>query len=232
MRYKNFNLVALFLLAIGMTGIKAQSTGTFADTRDGKVYKTVQVGNQVWLAENLAYKPSEGKYYAYDNLALLVPIFGYLYDWETAKKVCPAGWHLPSDAEWTQLIEYLGGEDVAGGKLKEAGFQTITILDLAPRKNELVRLASMSTRETGTGYWLKPNSGATNESGFSALPAGYNWHGKRRAFEFIGRIGVWWSATEDSTHDAWDYGVNYDGSNVGRYSRSKRNGFSVRCLRN
>ena len=82
------------------------------DSRDGKEYKTVKIGEQVWMAENLAYKPSSGNYWAYDNDYTNVVKYGYLYDLEIAKEVCPTGWHLPSDNEWSVLIEYLGGGDI------------------------------------------------------------------------------------------------------------------------
>ena len=90
----------------------------FTDNRDGKVYKIVEIGDQVWLAENLAYKPNSGNYWAYKNDQSNVAKYGYLYDWETAKNVCPDGYHLPTDAEWTELTDELGGESVAGKKLK------------------------------------------------------------------------------------------------------------------
>jgi len=98
--------------------LNAQQAGTFKDPRDGKTYKTVIIGNQTWLAANLAFKPNSGKYWAYDNNNSNVAKYGYLYDWQTAKNVCPTGWHLPSDAEWTQLTNFVGGEDNAGTKLK------------------------------------------------------------------------------------------------------------------
>ena len=90
--------------------------GTFRDSRDGKTYKTVEIGNQVWMGENLAYKPSTGNYWAYDNNSSNVAKYGYLYDWQTARNVCPTGWHLPSDAEWSQLTDFVGSEH--GTKLK------------------------------------------------------------------------------------------------------------------
>jgi uncharacterized protein (TIGR02145 family) len=120
--------------------------GTFTDSRDGKVYKTVTIGTQTWMAENLSYKPSSGNYWAYNNMESVAKSFGYLYDWETAKKVCPAGWHLPSDAEWTTLTDNLGGTDSAGGKLKQ------------------------------TYCWDVPNINATNSSGFRALPGGIHYN--------------------------------------------------------
>ncbi len=91
-------------------------TGTFTDSRDGKTYKYVTIGKQVWMAENLAYAPSSGRYWAYNNDNSNVAKYGYLYDWHTAKNVCPTGWHLPSDAEWKQLTKFVGSNP--GTKLK------------------------------------------------------------------------------------------------------------------
>lgn len=135
-------------------------SSTFTDSRDGNIYKAVKIGSQIWMSENLRYIPSvspstvhwyEGGIWVYDyegydiNQAKATDNYkkyGCLYDWLTALEVCPQGWHLPSDEEWEILIYFLGGEELAGGKLK------------------LV-----------TG-WENPNYGATNESGFSGLPGG------------------------------------------------------------
>lgn len=103
----------------------ASTTGSFVDARDGKRYKTVNIGGQVWMAENLDYKPPKGSYWAYMNDPKNVVTYGYLYDWETAKEVCPEGWHLPTDAEWTVLTDFLGGKEEAGRKMKsENGWST------------------------------------------------------------------------------------------------------------
>jgi uncharacterized protein (TIGR02145 family) len=90
----------------------------FTDSRDGQVYKTVKIGEQVWMAQNLNFAAEGGKCYGDDpeNCAN----YGRLYDWGTAKKVCPAGWHLPSDEEWRMLIDWVGGGETAGKKLKSA----------------------------------------------------------------------------------------------------------------
>ena len=216
--------------------IEETTSGTFIDSRDGNEYNWVQIGDQVWMAENLAYLPSvnmvadgsenaAGSYYyvygydgtnvaeakATDNYAT----YGVLYNWTAAMNgeassttnpsgiqgVCPAGWHLPSDAEWTVLTDYLGGTSVAGGKLKE----------------------------TGTTHWASPNTGATNETGFTALPGGDRY--SDGTFNNIGNFGDWWSATENYAAYAWYRVVDYNGSNVDRSDHNKEVGFSVRCLR-
>lgn len=97
--------------------VKAESIfGKLHDPRDGKTYKTVKIGQLVWMAENLAYRPSSGNYWAYDNNISNVPKYGYLYDWQTACNVCPSGWHLPKNVEWTYLINFVGFD--SGTKLK------------------------------------------------------------------------------------------------------------------
>ena len=116
---------------------------SFKDPRDGKVYKTVKIGTQIWMAENLAYKASNGCL-EYGKVSK----YGYLYTWETAMNVCPKGWHLPSKQEFEILVRYLGGKEVAGGKLKS---KTV---------------------------WKSPNKCATNSSGFSALAGGSTFLGK------------------------------------------------------
>jgi uncharacterized protein (TIGR02145 family) len=111
---KTFTLLALaVLLSCCMeieTNLFAQETGIFTDTRDGKVYKTVKIGDQWIMAENLAYKPDQGNYWAYDNDTGNVALYGYLYDWVTANKVAPDGWHLPSKEEWTTFRKSMGGK--------------------------------------------------------------------------------------------------------------------------
>ena len=176
------------------------------DKRDGKVYKTVKIGNQVWMAENLAYAPSSGNFWAFGDDNNNVEIYGYLYDWQTALTVCPVGWHLPTDAEWTELTDFLEGLEVAGGKLKATG-----------------------TIEADTGLWYEPNTGATNETGFTAIPGGVL--GYDGLFGLFGLFGLWWCATERDTNLAWSRGMYYSNSKVGSGYEYKNFGFSVRCLR-
>jgi uncharacterized protein (TIGR02145 family) len=95
-------------------------TGTFTDTRDGKIYKWVKIGNQIWMAENLNYKTSSGSW-CYDDNSSNCQAYGRLYDWETAKMVCFKGWHLPSDEEWTELINFIG-KNIAGDILIQSNY--------------------------------------------------------------------------------------------------------------
>jgi uncharacterized protein (TIGR02145 family) len=204
------------------------------DARDGNVYQTVEIENQCWMAENLAYLPSvvgpstinhtAPYYYVYDYDGTNVndakahtnySNYGVLYNWMAAmdgasssslnpsnvKGACPEGWHLPSKPEWDQLINYLGADTLAGGKLKE----------------------------TGTLHWNSPNTGATNETGFNALPGGGVTN--LGYFDYIGNYGIWWSATENDTINAWDKSLSYDYAGVYETSEAgKMMGYSVRCV--
>jgi len=223
------------LLFAGLAFLTFKNQAQTVTDYDGNVYNTVTIGTQVWMKENLKTThystgvamvdgTSAGDisgdyttkyYFDYGNTPANTIIYGKLYTWAAVMNgaassnsepsgvqgACPIGWHLPSDAEWTTLTTFLGGESVAGGKLKE----------------------------TGTTHWQSPNTGATNETGFTALPGGNRYDGG--TFYSIGSGGDWWSSTEDNTNDAWYRYMGYDDSGVGRNYGSKTNGFSVRCLR-
>jgi len=122
-----------------------------------------------------------------------------MYGRDDSRGVCPDGWHVPSDYEWTILTDYLGG--VAGGKMKE----------------------------TGLDHWNSPNTGATNESGFTGLPAGYRSNSSGY-YGGMGGSGYFWSSSELSSDGAWYRRLSYGSSDVGRYGNYKHYGFSVRCL--
>ncbi len=171
------------------------------DSRDGKTYKTVKIDKQVWMAENLAYKASSGCW-AYDNDQSNVSKYGYLYNWETAENVCPSGWHLPTDAEWTTLENYLGGRDVAGGKMKS------------------------------TIGWDSPNKSATNSSGFSALPAGdRNSEGESNYFSNT-NAHFWSSTLYgDSERFAWKHNLSFNSGEVSRSINHPASSYSVRCIK-
>ncbi len=194
--------IILFLsLALCYISVFSQETGTFTDARDGKSYKTVKIGTQWWMAENLAYKPSSSNYWVYDNNSSNISKYGYLYDWETAKNVCPAGWHLPSDAEWTTLTNYLGGEKVAGNKMKAT-----------------------------TGWEYDADGIGTNESGFNALPAGYRDY-YDGSFGTLGGDILFWSSTPGESEGIWGRHLHYDNGYCYRDDYHRKNGFSVRCLK-
>jgi len=168
--------------------------GTFKDPRDGYVYKTVKIGTQTWFAENLRYASTQ-------SFCNQCETYGRLYIWNDALTVCPTGWHLPTDAEWTTLTTYLGGESVAGGKMKE----------------------------TGTTHWISPNTGATNESGFAALPGNRSYGDG--TFYYVGYSGFFWSSTASGASDAWRCRLLYNNAASGRYAFDMRIGLSVRCVR-
>jgi len=221
--------------ANGQTGITAHTCGatnvhnpskTYGTMTDqqGNVYKTIVIGTQEWMAENLKttiYRNGNaianvtgnnqwadlttGAWCYYNNNSQYDCPYGKLYNWYAvadSRNVCPTGWHVPTDAEWTTLTSFLGGETVAGGKMKSTGLQ----------------------------YWLAPNDFATNESGFSGLPGG-NRDGLNGYFYGVGYYGYWWSSPESSTTGAWYRYLSYDDGNAYRYGAYKRDGFSVRCLK-
>jgi uncharacterized protein (TIGR02145 family) len=113
-------LAFLLFYCILSDNTDGKKTGSFTDTRDSNIYKTVTIATQTWMAENLNYEPSSGNSWCYDNKPSNCDKYGRLYDWNTALKVCPEDWHLPSDAEWTVLENEVGGSTVAGKKLKSA----------------------------------------------------------------------------------------------------------------
>ncbi len=170
------------------------------DPRDGQTYEIVIIGNQTWMAENLNYQTTNSWWY--DNSSTNGDIYGMLYTWDAAQTACPSGWHLPSDGEWKVLTDFLGGAYVAGGKMKEAG----------------------------TVHWNAPNTGATNSSGFTALPGGYR--DTSGLFYFLGPYGYWWSSTEYTSGLAWGRYMDYDDDQGDRGFDTKASGYNVRCIKN
>ncbi len=198
-----------------------------ATDADGNVYQTVIIGTQVWMAENLKttkYKDgtlipniteystwntnTSGAYCWYNNDATSYKAtYGALYNWHTINtgKLCPTGWHVPNDYEWTVLINYLGGNYEAANKM----------------------------RESGTEHWIPPNTGATNASGFLGLPGGMCsvW----QDFSDLGNSAIWWSSNERTSNDARYYGLYNSSSTIQGFEISsgnhKNNGLSIRCLK-
>jgi uncharacterized protein (TIGR02145 family) len=191
---------------------------------DGNTYKTVSIGNQEWMAENLkTTKFSDGADIplvtdanAWSNLktsgfcwynndqTTYKNSFGALYNGFTISsgQLCPAGWHVPAKEEWLQLRAHLGDSLKAGGKLKEAG----------------------------TSHWLSPNKGADNSTGFDALPSGYRYF--EGSFSSVLSYTAFWSASDSGKNDAWFAGLYYADAALVINHLDKKQGFSVRCVMN
>jgi len=193
MKNTRLTISAILLLCIGLSEAIAQ---TVIDI-DGNVYKTVTIGKQVWMKENLKVtkyrngdligttKPATldinaentPKYqWAYEGNDSNVATYGRLYTWYAIidnRKVCPIGWHVPSETEWTTLFDFLGEPSSVGEKL----------------------------REKGTLHWKSPDEEVTNQTGFSALPAGSRWSNGK--FAQMGECTHWWTATEYNPDNAW-----------------------------
>jgi uncharacterized protein (TIGR02145 family) len=169
-----------------------KTKGTFTDPRDGKVYKTVRLGGVVWMAENLNFA-AEGSV-CYENDEANGDKYGRLYDWETAKKACPDGWRLPTEEEWTALVDYAGG--VAAG----------------------TTLKSTAGWNEGPYHGITGMGNGTDDFGFSALPGG-NGSGNGNFYE-VGISGKWWSATEFNADKAFGRSISYSTYYVDSSGRS------------
>ncbi len=215
---------------------KEGTTGIFSDSRDGNEYKWVKIGDQTWMAENLAYMPevspptdgseTELHFYVYDYHGYDVSsaksmsnytTYGALYNWPAAIESCPSGWHLPSDAEWSQLENFL----VANGYN----------YDGTTSENKIAKSMAATTNwntNSATGV-IGNDLSLNNKSGFSALPCGLRWGNGN--FYNIGSIGYLWSSTEENSSKAWLRLLQSDIVNVHRLSQDKAYGFSVRCIK-
>ena len=222
-----FDLTPISASSTFTVGSGSSCPATLTDI-DGNVYNTVEIGSQCWMEDNLATETygdgsaiptglsnsawsstTSGAFAVYADNPANKGTYGLLYNWYAVadpRSICPAGWHVPTDAEWTQLTDHLGGTSVAGGQMKTTG-----------------------TLGAGTGLWQAPNTAATNSSGFSGLPGGYrNFLG---TFASQGGLGYWCGSSENSAGLAWPRVLNYSNGNAYRGSNGKLYGFSVRCLR-
>ncbi len=196
---------------------------------DGNIYSAVVIGTQIWMKENLKVSKylngdaipnvtdnntwtalTTGAYSYYNNDATKNITYGKLYNWYAvtdSRSLCPSGWHMPSNSDWSALSTYLGGTSVAGGKMKS----------------------------TGTTYWQSPNTGATNESGFSGLPAGVRLADTGN-FITEGQVGYWWTSTQNISINNWAYNrfLQYNLTQLSISNDSGnpfQSGFSVRCIK-
>jgi uncharacterized protein (TIGR02145 family) len=191
-------------------------------------YDSVKIGSQVWMLKNLNvdhyrngdsiievredekwYNLSTGACCYYNNDTANGATYGKLYNWYAVndpRGLAPAGWHIPTNAEWKELVNYFGSASVAGGKLKSTG-----------------------TYEDGNGLWRSPNTDASNESGFTALPGDYRLN--IGTFRTVGYYGAWWSSTDTTSSEAWGIFMYYDKSLLNNWYYNKNNGYSVRCIK-
>jgi uncharacterized protein (TIGR02145 family) len=212
----------------------------------GRTYQTVIIGDQIWMAENLniggmisgSSDQTDNtliERYCYDNDINNCNIYGGLYQWAemvqylngatniiswypeptgNVQGICPPGWHIPTDAEWKTLEMHLGMTPAEADAIYWRGTH-----------NEGGKL-----KETGTTHWNSPNTGATNSSGFTALPGGHR--NSSGSFSSLGHNGDWWSSSEGSGTHAWYRNLYYSGDQVYRLDNdNKTNGFSVRCIK-
>ncbi|MCD4692922.1 MAG: T9SS type A sorting domain-containing protein [Calditrichales bacterium] len=196
----------------------AQETDSTITDYDGNLYHTVVIGEQVWLKENIkSLHYSDGTEIpgavAYNNSDINAEIYGRLYTWDASMKdsktegaqgVCPCGWHVPSDAEWKQLENFLGGAAAAGGKMKEAG----------------------------TAHWKFPNTGATNSSGFTGLPAGeFDAYFNPNKFWLLHTAAVFWTSTQSGQSRAIERYLSHDDAASGKLPWYKVMKYSIRCVK-
>lgn len=206
--------IFLFVLHLGFS----QTNGSGLVDVEGNIYKSIVLGKQEWMMDNLKVtKYNNGQpiphiqdstvWNAWNNGAYVYykndTKHGVLYNWmviNDKRGVCPTGWHVPSSDEWDTLAKFLGGNDVAGGKMK-------------------ARL-----------HWETPNTSATNESSFHALPKGM--YGVNGSFNNIGKNAYWWSATEYGDVSAWGREVGFNEAGLFTGHGDKRDGLSIRCVKN
>lgn len=178
--------------------------GTLTDERDGQTYKTVKIGTQTWMAENLNYaylQPTaelDSSSFCYRDSASYCEKYGRLYSWDVAINICPDGWHLPDTTEWNTLFAAVGGSSTAGKMLKS------------------------------TSGWKNSGNG-TDAYSFAVLPAGYGDNGK--TYDFEGSDADFWSSTEDDSGSAYDVLMNYYDDVAYLFNLRKRQAFSVRCVK-
>jgi uncharacterized protein (TIGR02145 family) len=205
----------------------SSSYGATISDVDGNSYKTFIIGKQQWMAENLKTSKyndgtvipnvildsvwtelSSGAWCYYDNNSKYNDRYGKLYNWFVVdlesngnKNVCPTGWHVPSPGDWGTLVDYLGGEKIAGGKLKEIGLED----------------------------WIGPNVDASNISLFSGLPGGYrsNAYGETLA---LGNVGLWWSSYGISSYGR-HFALSFGSAKTYTEYSGKQYGFNIRCLK-
>jgi len=217
-------ILSAFILVSLITGCsKDENPPDSVTDIEGNIYKTVRIGNQVWMAENLKTSTfsdgseipdvpdatdwneltTQGRCWYNNDEAANKDIYGALYNYYAVNsgKLCPAGWHVPSKGEWEKLRETLGDTLTGGGKLKEEG----------------------------TEHWKTPNTGSVNSTGFTALPAGIRYF--EGTFNSVTMFTSFWSSTESDNNNGWYLSLYYSDAAVVIHNTSKKDGFSIRCIK-
>ncbi len=219
------SIAFLMLQSCSSSSSDSNANSTTVTDTDGNVYQTLTICDQTWTKSNLNvahYRNGDeipqvtngaqwtaattGVWCYYANTSSNGTTYGKLYNWYAVndpRGLAPSGYHIPTDAEWTSLTTCLGGEAIAGGKMKE----------------------------TGTAHWASPNTGATNTSGFMALPAGGHTNFVPLYFEDINDGTSFWSSSQNSASDAWARSLYYTETNLFREPYFKNFGLSVRCIK-
>ena len=234
LRIINAGLIAILLILI--PGCKKNGGSGEIEDAEGNVYQTVTIGDQVWMKENLrtgSYRDGSwlltNLYADYewasagpacciyhptyvdglDSESEVLDAYGMLYNWYAvtdSRGLCPVGWRIPTEADWEELIDFLGGADIAGGKLKSQR----TVPDNHPR-------------------WEEPNDDASDALNFSALPSG--WRSSLGSYEGVGYYACWWSSTQYDANYAYSYYIWNEDSYIELSNDRKRAGYSVRCIK-
>jgi uncharacterized protein (TIGR02145 family) len=195
-----------------------EGTVYFTDSRDNRKYRAIEIGDNMWMSENLDYKPKKGNSWCYDNDKSNCAKYGRLYDWNTATTACPPGWHLPDDSEWDDLALEVGG----GKDIDEDGE------DYSNDAGKYLKARS------GWSVWRTGAGNGVDEYGFSALPGGHRAATKSDTFNNSGYYGYWWTATKDENDIrlARARSLDYDNNGISRDDNDIRYGLSVRCVQN
>lgn len=224
-------LVCIFFLFLLIFSCKKDpfdaNSGTFTDKRDGHQYKWVKIGEQIWMAENLAYVPYVcapdsqcgiwvNGYYGTGSFYQNNSIYGCLYDWETAMKVCPEGWRLPSDEDWMELERFLGIKEIEIRRYSCRGVAGNIAGKIISNQRDL---------------WTE-NYSYSNETNFSALPGGERniWYTEGKySYKDLGYIATFWTSTIENEENAISRTIS---SCIDRMPKSKKAGLSIRCIKN
>jgi uncharacterized protein (TIGR02145 family) len=224
---KLYKIIGAIILVVAVTDSCQKEGEPFV--KEEYTYKSVIIGNQEWMDEDLKNNvfcnddpiPEVKDFTEWSNLKTAAWVyvnndklnygtFGKLYNWYAVndkRNICPCGWHVPSYGEWEELIEYLGGKDVGGGKMKSVG-----------------------TIQTNNGLWYEPNTGATNSSGFSGIPNGARGDGL--AFGGGPTNGYWWMSTDYAPNpESWFIGLTSNSEKTFQSTAKKSWGFAVRCIK-